>query len=175
MTDFDTQVARGEVTNWEIIRAFGSRGKNYSCLRVNYSTFFIGNIMSMILKSGKTFKDSTSAEATTGYYGTVKELHRVDWENKRVCFWFKVYRNKAASTAKVTPVFKQDYMITGDVFDAVLGIDNLNLLNNNIIKALYVYVLGVRTPSTYTVDEETQETTEVLGDLTWGDWETDEI
>lgn len=125
--------------------------------------------MAIVLKATKTYTDVYTDGTSTTYYGVVDVCNL----NKNTCkahIVLEIYKSSSERTNGKTPVESHNYDVTGSLYTTYFDVAVLDLVSIDQFKEAYLYILNeVREPSTY--DENGDE---VLGNLTWVDWESDE-
>ncbi|CAN8139408.1 conserved hypothetical protein [uncultured Thiomicrorhabdus sp.] len=125
--------------------------------------------MALILKSGKTYTDKTSASGSSTCYGKIKETNN-DTVNSVFTIELCIYKNEASRDALASPLEAYRYVCSGDDYATYFGVDVLDGAGVNEIKQGYSFILN-EVKSESTTDEEGNI---VEGELAYIDWESDE-
>jgi len=125
--------------------------------------------MAIVLKAGKTYTDPYG-HTGSDFYGVVDMSSEMCKRSCRGNFALQIFRQSTSIDASESPVFTKKYPILTAKYDEYFGITKLNEVDINLYKQFYSYLMSeVRHPSTF--DENGDE---VLGELIWTDWESDE-
>ena len=120
--------------------------------------------MALILKSGKTYKDKTSATSSSAYYGKIVDK-KDDTLNKSMAIEFAIFKNKAARDAGASPCEAYRHVCSGDDYETYFGVDVLNASGVNDKMKGYEFLLE-KVYDDRIVDEDSV--------LKYADWVTDE-
>lgn len=125
--------------------------------------------MAIVLKAGNTYSDRYTDGTSNTYYGVIDVCNL----NKNECkglIVLQIYKSSAERDNGKTPVETHSYTVSADKYPTYFDVVVLDAVNIDQFKEAYLYVLNeVREPSTF--DENGDE---VLGELIWRDWESDE-
>lgn len=127
--------------------------------------------MAIILKTDKTYIDRCNKAESGDYYGVV-DLVKTNKSARTGLVRLDIYKDQDARANGGSPLESYEYYVSGTNFGLYFSANAL--AEADVYGSAYSYILNaVREPSTYTYDEEGVQS-EVLGDLIWSDWESDE-
>ena len=121
--------------------------------------------MAIKTKAGKVYKDKYSAVGNSDHYAVIDKVI-VDKKNGYADFALKIYKNKAARNSSQEHIEKIRFITTETEFNEYFAVGNKH---KDQFTAAYLCLAGRREESTRNEEDE-----EVLGDLVWKDWESDE-
>ena len=120
--------------------------------------------MALILKENKTY--NFKGIELTEIYGVIDQIN-MNKRDKIAHIVFEIYPNKNSRKDQNKLLSQYNYDLTSDKFDEYFSIDNLD--EQNQYAKSYKYLLEVRE-----IIEEPVDGEQVLGDLVWGNLQSDE-
>ncbi len=125
--------------------------------------------MAIILKAGKTYSDRYTDGTSNTYYGVI-DVCNLNKNEGKASIHLSIYKSSTERSNGRRPVETHSYIAMYDVYNTYFDITVLEQTGVNHFGKAYEYLLSeIRESSTF--DENGDE---VLGELVWKDWESDE-
>ena len=125
--------------------------------------------MAIILKAGNTYSDRYTDGTSGNYYGVI-DVCNLNKDAKKALLHLSIYKSSTERTNGKAPVESYSYTVNSDKYDTYFDVPVLETVGVNHFGQAYLYVLNeVRESSTFDDNGD-----EILGELVWKDWESDE-
>lgn len=125
--------------------------------------------MAIVLKAGNTYSDRYTEGTSDTYYGVI-DVCNLNKDQKKALLHLSIYKSSTERTNGKAPVESYSYTVNSDNYNTYFDVAVLETVGVNHFGKAYEYLLSeVRESSTF--DENGDE---VLGELIWKDWESDE-